>query len=337
MKDAIDCVILWVDGSDPEWIAQKNKYSEKKNENVDIKTSRYRDWDTLKYLFRGIEMYAGWFRKVFLVTCGQIPDWIDASCPKLEIVFHDDFIPKQYLPTFNSNTIELNLHRIKELSNEFVYFNDDMFIMNKTKSTDFFKNGKPCDTAIFNAFAIAQQDTDFRFLLPVNNMALINRNFKKKDSIKKYFFKYVSPKYGKDALRTICLLPWRHFTGFTINHLPYSIRKSTLNEIWEREYDILDKTCSHRFRNSDDVNIWLATNWQFVKGDFIPRSINFGKYEYISDDETHNFEVYNCIKKMKNKTICINDDVQDGNYVEIKKNLIEAFESRFPQKSSFEK
>lgn len=139
MKEAIDCVILWVDGSDPEWIAQKNKYAGIKIENVDNKEDRYRDWDTLKYLFRGIEKYASWFRKVFLVTCGQIPEWIDTSYPKLEIVFHEEFIPEQYLPTFNSHTIELNLHRIKELSNEFVYFNDDMFILRKTRPTDFFK------------------------------------------------------------------------------------------------------------------------------------------------------------------------------------------------------
>jgi hypothetical protein len=55
-------------------------------------------------------------------------------------VKHEDYIPKEYLPTFNANTIELNFHRIKELSEHFVYFNDDTFITNYMNESDFFEN-----------------------------------------------------------------------------------------------------------------------------------------------------------------------------------------------------
>lgn len=41
------------------------------------------------------------------------------------MIKHEDFIPSKYLPTFNINTIEMNFFRIPELSENFIYFNDD--------------------------------------------------------------------------------------------------------------------------------------------------------------------------------------------------------------------
>ncbi len=69
--------------------------------------------------------------------------------PKLHIVKHEDYIPKEFLPAFNSHVIEMYLHRIKGLSERFVYFNDDMFMIRPLCQTDFFKDGKPCDMLAF--------------------------------------------------------------------------------------------------------------------------------------------------------------------------------------------
>ena len=69
------------------------------------------------------------------------PSWLNVANEKIVVVKHEDFIPKEYLPTFNSHTIELNLHRIKGLSEYFIYFNDDTFILDKLQEKDFFKNG----------------------------------------------------------------------------------------------------------------------------------------------------------------------------------------------------
>lgn len=71
------------------------------------------------------------------VTEGHIPDWINTECTKLKIVKHSDFIPLDDLPLFNSRAIEVNLHRIPELSEKFVYFNDDFLIINKINKTFF--------------------------------------------------------------------------------------------------------------------------------------------------------------------------------------------------------
>ena len=64
------------------------------------------------------------------------------------IVKHEDYIPEEFLPTFQSRTIDMNFHRIKDLSEHFVYFNDDMFLINPTTKEDFFVNGLPCDSAV---------------------------------------------------------------------------------------------------------------------------------------------------------------------------------------------
>ena len=73
------------------------------------------------------------------IRCGHYPDWLNLDCPKLRFIKHEDYIPKKYLPTFNSHTIELNFNRIKELSERFVYFNDDMFIIDYMEKSDFFE------------------------------------------------------------------------------------------------------------------------------------------------------------------------------------------------------
>ena len=138
----VDIVITWVDGNDPKWLSEKRKYSKQAQNASDHEKwadseMRFRDWGTLKYIFRGIEKYCNWYNKIYFVTWGHVPNWLNTNNPRLVIIKHEDFIPKKYLPTFNSNAIELNFHRIDSLSESFVYFNDDMYVIRKTKKRDF--------------------------------------------------------------------------------------------------------------------------------------------------------------------------------------------------------
>ena len=68
-----------------------------------------------------MEQYAPWVNKVYLVTNGTFPEWVNAECPKLVLVRHEDYIPEKFLPTFSSHTIELNMDKIPGLSEHFVY------------------------------------------------------------------------------------------------------------------------------------------------------------------------------------------------------------------------
>ena len=131
-SSTLDFVITWVDGSDPAWLDEKSHFAS--GSEADNRKERYRDWDHLKYWFRGIEKNAPWVHNIYFVTWGHLPAWLNTAHPKLHIIKHTDFIPPQYLPTYNSHTIELNLHRIPGLSENFVYFNDDVFLIRPVKA-----------------------------------------------------------------------------------------------------------------------------------------------------------------------------------------------------------
>ena len=328
----IDFVLIWVDGSDPKWLREKKKYDP--GEETDDRKMRYRDYDCLKYWFRGVEKFAPWVHNIFLVTCGQKPTWLDENNKKLILVDHKDFIPDQYLPTFSSHPIELNIHRIKGLSETFVYFNDDMFIVNKVKKNDFFKNGLPCDTAVINAHPSIKNTLH----ISETNMEIINDHFKKTDVLRRHPLQWFRFKYGAKLLRTICLLPWPEFIGIWDHHLASSFLKETFVTLWDKEYDILNKTSMHKFRYAMDVNQWLFRYWQIVSGKFHPRKSSFGKSFVLKDDMNDNQKILKVIRKQRYKMICINDGIEDEeNFVEVKKALLNAFESIFPEKSSFEK
>ena len=149
MAEKIDFVILWVDGTDPDWQRQRRSYDREDLDNGDDE-NRFRDWGLMKYWFRGAERFAPWVNRIFLVTNGQVPKWLDLTHPKLRLVKHQDYIPEKFLPTFNSNVIELWLHKIPELGEQFVLFNDDMFLTAPVKPEDFFKNGLPCESALLD-------------------------------------------------------------------------------------------------------------------------------------------------------------------------------------------
>jgi len=117
-QEKIDIVVLWVDGRDPEFIREKQMVTGKdegSDHHIDS-DMRYRDYGTFNNWFRMIEKHASWVNKVFLITNGQKPEWLNLNHPKLRLVTHKEFMPRDYLPTFNSAAIELNLHRINELS-----------------------------------------------------------------------------------------------------------------------------------------------------------------------------------------------------------------------------
>ena len=57
---------------------------------------------------------------------------------KLRWITHKEFMPKEYLPTYNSAAIELNLHRIEGLSENYLYFNDDVYLIRDSQTSPVF-------------------------------------------------------------------------------------------------------------------------------------------------------------------------------------------------------
>lgn len=334
MQEKIDFVILWVDGSDPKWLKEKNKYSENKID-IDDTINRYRDMNILKYWFRAVENYTPWVNKIHFITWGHLPDFLNVNHPKLNIINHKDFIPKEYLPTFNSNVIEFNIHRIKELSERFVLFNDDLFILNPLSKEYFFKDGLPCDSWRENCFKTEDAIDNFFDHIILNNLFVINKNFNKKEVIKKNFKKIFNVKYGKRNIRNLMLQRWNYFCGFQTNHTANPFLKSSFKKLWDMEYNILNKTCLSKFRTVFNINQWVITDLQLVEGNFSVKKVNdFGKYYSLSNN---NDELYNYIRSPKSSIVCINDTNKDIDFDKVTKELNNIFEEKLPNKSSFEK
>lgn len=340
----IDFVVTWVDGNDPAWLAEKDKYTEGTTLEGDTRASRYREWGFFRYWFRCIDQNAPWVNKIHLVTWGHLPDWLDATNPKLHVVTHKDFIPERFLPTFSCRPIEFNLHRIEGLSDRFVYFNDDMFLLQPVKPDDFFVHGLPCDVGIMDATIVNGETVDGEkvspgalYLSQITNLMALNRNFDKKTSLKKNPGKWFSPVYGALQLKTVLLLPWKRFTGFHSIHAPYSYLKSTYEDVWSKEPELVEAACMHKSRVAQDVSSRLLSIWQLANGSFYPRSPKTGFKYNISAQEERNELICREIRNKKYKMICLNDDYHGDSYEQVRTQFLQVFQTLFPEKSSYEK
>lgn len=328
--DKIDFVMIWVDGSDPKWLEEKAKYSDDPN-SVLNSVNRYRDWELLKYWFRGVEKFAPWVNNIYFITCGHYPEWLNLNHPKLKFVKHEDYMPNEYLPTFSSHPIELNLHRIEELSEKFVYFNDDIFIINDIEKEDFFKNEKPRYIACCDIIHSEDYKDTFPHIL-LNNISIINNYFNKKDIIKRDFFKWFNLKYGlKLLMKNISMSSFYRFSNLFEMHVGTPLLKSTMTELWKKEEAILNKTSQNRFRGKEDVNQYLFKWYDIGRGNFEPSNI-IGKYFDIYDEKD---SLIKAIEKQKFKMICFGDDDRIE-FEKTKSEVENALKKVLYDKSSFE-
>ena len=252
----------------------------------------------------------------------------------LHIVKHTDYMDPAYLPTFSSHAIELNVHRIKGLAEQFVYFNDDIIILKKLRKEDYFKNGLPRDYAILNVISSSHRGSVMDTAL--TDIEVINDHFKKNSVMKKDFFKWFNPIYGRDLYRTFSLMAWPNFVNLYGTHTSNSYLKSTFEKVWEEEYELLNSTCLHKFRTRRDANQWLMREWQICEGCFFPTSPRRGHLMSIKND---NSSIFSAVRNKKYKEICINDNGAEElvDFDRTYNELITCLEGEFPAKSRFER
>ena len=333
----IDFVVLWLDSNDPKW--QKDYDAFSPHLKFGKGKVRFRDHNTFKYWFRAVEAYAPWVHKVFLVTNGKFPDWINKKCPKLELVEHADYIPLELLPTFNSGVIELFLNKIKGLSEHFVYFNDDFYLNAPVKPDYYFKNGLPCDNNKESCFNIPIYTKEDRFgitIVMLTDLGLLNRHFNRWQTVIKSPKRWFGLHLGmKGILISLMLAKQRLFVGFTNYHIEQAFLKSTIDEVWEKEQAFLYESCT-RFRTDVSANQYLFRYWQFATNKFYPqkrsRAFFFLNNRYVLN------EIERTMLNEKCKSFCLNDSsfCSDEDYEFLKENLPILFEKKFPKKSSFE-
>lgn len=336
-NDKIDIIIPWVDDTDAAWIKEMNRYKYDKNVESKSKSNiRFASWDNLQYLFRGVEIFMPWINKIFFVTWGHMPEFLNINHPKIRIVNHKEYIPLDYLPTYNSNTIEMNYHRIKDLSENFIIFNDDMFPLQPVGEGYYFKNNIVCDEAIEGLITPIESGaiSHMAKYVHINNMIIINRYFKKREIQEKNWGKWYCQDYGELLERTKSLNYWYDFSGFRDPHVPSAMKKSVLSHLWEIEGKALDRASKNRFRGYTDLSQYLIRYWQLCSGEFYPRrtlgkfyQVDIGNYEDVARD----------IENTKYPMISINENCSKEEFQIIKERINQAFNKVLPTKSNYEK
>ncbi len=293
----MDVVITYVNGNDPVWKQDYEKYT-----NVPVMQKRFRDWGTLKYLLRGIENRMPFVRNVYLVVShpSQVPEWVDRK--NLKIVLHRDIIPEEFLPTFNCNPIEMHLHRIPGLDEEYLYFNDDMFPVGDCKPEDFFRNGRP---------VIGY----YRHFIAGNMYKKICRN---------------SDRLARKALG---LKPSFFFTR--PQHICSPMLKSQCEELYSMVEEQVRRTSASRTRTENDLNQYLFLDYMNYKGMVIREKIS-NKHFSVSVASPESLEAF--LRKPDRNLVCINDvHLSESRYEALHDAILNAFESVFLIKSKYEK
>ena len=323
--DPIDFVVTWVDGNDPVWQEAKSHYT---TADADTRPARYRDWEQLKYWFRAVEKYAPWVNKVHFVTFGHLPKWLNTANPKLHIVKHEDFISKEYLPVFNSTAIEIYLHRIPGLSENFVYFNDDFYLMKPSRPEDFFKHGKPVDMPVLSPVQAGVVGEPYYYHL-YNDYSIYVHYFEKKKFLK-HLSMYVNFKYGKVAFTNLLNVACKnlHFDSF---HFPKSFQKASFEIIWRDYEDILQKTAESRFRTNFNNSPELFRGYQLITGNFYPER-KAGVYVNTEDVDA----AQKAIISANELFLCLGDNVSSDTFESARAEINTSFDIVFPEKSSFE-
>ncbi len=291
----MDIVITYVDGNDPQWLAQ---YRNTVGDGLIVK--RYRDWGTLKYLFRGIDRHLPYVRKVFLVVASesQVPAWIDTG--KVSVVLHGDIIPREYLPTFNSCVIEMFLHRIPDLDERFVYFNDDIFPMQDCPEDFLFPGGLPAVGFSRHRFAC---------------------NYFMKQTRRSDFL----------ALKALGMKEGRCF--IRPQHICFPALRSECLTLSEAAGDEILESLSP-LRTEKNYNFYLFMDYLYHKGKVVSRPIP-KKHFSLAVASPRRIAAF--IKEPSRPFTCINDvRMGDARFEAARETLLQAFEARFPYRSRFE-
>ena len=292
----MDIVITYVDGNDPVW---KRDYE--KHTSVPVMQKRFRDWDTLKYLLRGIEVNMPFIRNVYLIVShpSQVPQWVDQA--QLKIVLHSDIIPEEYLPTFNCNPIEMHLHRIEGLDEEYLYFNDDLYPLAPCRPEDFFRNGK--------------------------GVLGFSRHF-----FTSGMYKKICRNSDTHARKALGLKP--SFCFVRPQHTCTPMFRSECEQLYSiLKQDILASLT--RVRTSGNLNQYLFLDYQLYKGRMVNEKISNKHYSVAvaSPEKLKSF-----ILSPTRNLMCVNDvRLSEERYLKLRTAMIEAFEQKFPHKSRFEK
>ena len=292
----IDVVIPYVDSTDPIW---QETYIDAGMEFVSA--TRFRSWGTLRYLFRGIATYMPFIHKIHLLVSGksQVPDWLNTEL--VHVVCHSDFIPENYLPVYNSCTIECFLGNIPDLAEHFIYFNDDIFPINTMSASDFFYNDLPCLSFIEHVSAMRM----IYCLQCRSGIDMITKMLNVEE-------------YPKDEI----LSP---------EHSAIPMLRSTLKKV-SAECNSAIKFSITKLRSVKNVNQYIYSYYHFFTNTYTPGVCSNMYIEVTSDLNPVKLTLNNKYIKL----MCLNDCGGVGDYELTQAQIVDLFKKKYPDLCQYE-
>lgn len=260
----IDAVIAWVDGNDPLLAAKRQKYIRGDSTNLSsgAHSTRFASINEIRYCVLSILRFAPFIRNIFIVTDGQDPGLhgeIQACFPErvksVRIVDHKEIFEgfEDYLPTFNSISIANMIWRIRGLSENFIYFNDDTFLIREMQPEDWFIDNRPVIRGKW---------------VPVPCLRVLAGH------LRKYVNNHLFGKTDYQPRASFHMGQWNsasllgfRFRYFTNSHTPHTVNRKTVEDFFTRRPDLLKRNISFRFRDySQFTFISLANHLQLLNG-----------------------------------------------------------------------
>jgi hypothetical protein len=291
MHEPIDIVYTWVNGADPAFLFSLQHWQQRlrvKATETDFRCHRFRNNQELRYSLRSVEKFLPWIRHVYIVTSGQKPSWLQFDQQRLIHITHEQLFPNpQDLPTFNSNAIEMHLHRIPGLSKRYLYLNDDLFLGQAVPGTSFITE----HGAIFYLEPIPLHTNPHHGRVHDRAYA-----------------------YTQQWLR--CLQPDSELS-FLPAHCPQMYDRDLVAELESMYQEPWNRTSSHRFRSAKDLVLRIAyAGWLHARGDLQLEMLAHGSSRYSLVILERKWRPL--LKTMINlrfrtpQFFCLNDDLADS-------------------------
>ena len=265
-------VFTYCDGTDPKFIEEKNRFLKEKDK-LNNKPIRFININEIIYSVRSVLKFMPWINMIYIITNKQTPP-VELN-PKVKIIDHTEIIPKKYLPTFNSDVIESFIHNIPELSEIFLYNNDDMMHTRNVDISDIIQENKLIFRNYYRNWIITENTCEY-----LKRIHLTSQLFKQSNpSIK---------------------LINNHHTKF--------LRKSTLKFVEEKYPKLLHELRVNRVRGEIYIQyLFFCINIDNILND----NIILDKYDdvivYYLENKEYREDMFVKIYDKRPKFLCLND------------------------------
>ncbi|WP_327858129.1 Stealth CR1 domain-containing protein [Acinetobacter guillouiae] len=239
----LDIVIAWVDGNDVELKRKRQQYLTGGDASDAVSATRFASNDEIYYNIASILKYVPFCRHIFIVTDNQQPEFLNqfvaqglCDANKIRVVDHREIFAgyTQFLPTFNTRSIESMLWNINGLSDYFIYLNDDFFFNSPAQIEDFLESDK--------IVTYGHWKSCFSYKTKLKYRQFLNRNFNKP----------IQPGHVIAQMLGADILGFKEF--FEIHHYPHCVDRKILSEYLLHHPDLLETQIKYKFRSVEQLN-----------------------------------------------------------------------------------